>query len=213
MPPASLSIKSRQRWLGGAPRWARAPRGPPLPVAKALRVAEQLAVYGDSWISSFAEERGCSDSTSAAAAAAFRDTAVWLTDVYAQQADPADAVGEERYLRAAAAFNGIELTSTTPSPGVGTRSTDSVAPCAPKWTSSSWAAHDRGDSARLDADPAYQIQGIPALVDHLTSLTRTATERVDGELFDIDPRVREVWSRSPLPVPPPPRTTSNPART
>ncbi len=168
-----------------------AARGLPASRRQALRVAEQLAVYGDSWISSFAEERGCSDTTRAAAAAGFRDTAVWLTDVYAQQADPTDAVGEERYLRAAAAYNGIEL-DLDDTFAWGWHEVDRLSRAMRAEVDELYPGLPMTEvRARLDADPAYQIQGIPALVDHLTSLTQTATERVDGELFDIDPRVRE----------------------
>ena len=165
--------------------------GQPAARRQAVAVAEQLASYGNGWLKGFQQERDLHPDPVQRARQSFLDTSVWLSDVYAGWADPQDAVGEERYLRAAEAFNGIELDLD-----------DTF-----EW---GWSEVDRlwrdlrtevdqlepglpltEVRARLNDDPQYQIHGTEALTDYLQKLTQTAIDRVDGALFTIDDRVRE----------------------
>ncbi len=162
-----------------------------LPAARrqAVAVAAQLATYADNWLSGFQLSRSLPDAEVGLARRSFRDTSVWLADVYAFDADPEDAVGEDRYRRAAAAFNGLDLDlDDTFAWGWDeidrlTREmrseVDSLAPGLPLPAVREF----------LDGDPAYQIHGTEALTEHLRGLTDSATKRVDGSLFAIDPRV------------------------
>lgn len=164
-----------------------------LPAARrqAVAVAEQLATIAHGWLSAYQSDRGLPDEPVDRARRSLVDTSVWLSDVYAERANPEDAVGEERYLRAAHAFNGIEL-DLDDTFGWGwtevdrlTRElrteVDAIEPGLP-------LRHVR---ERLDGDPDYQIHGTDALTEYLRELTETATTRVDGTLFTIDPRVLE----------------------
>lgn len=157
---------------------------------QALAVSAQLNAYADDWLDEFQRSRSLPDSVIETARRAFADTSVWLADVYAVDAAESDGVGEERYLRASDAFNGIEL--------------DLDDTFAWGWDEIDRLTRElRSEADRLstdmplpqlreflDADPTYQIHGTDALTAHLRDLTDSATERVDGELFAIDPRVR-----------------------
>lgn len=164
-----------------------------LPAARrqAVAVAEQLSVYGNRWLPEFGRQREAPEQTVAAARRAYLDTATWLSDVYASQAAAEDAVGEERYERAAWAFTGSSL--------------DLDDTFAWGWEEiARLTAELRGEVERwrpglpvseareiLDDDPAYRIEGVDRLRGYLADLTSRATDRVDGVLFDLDPRVRE----------------------
>lgn len=166
-------------------------QGRPAARRQAVAVAEQMASYAERWLPGYIAGRDIPDAVTQQARTGFRDTSVWLSDVYAEMADPQDAVGEERYVRASAAFNGIDLDlDDTYEWGwheVGRLSSelraeaDRIHPEVPM----------RGIRDALGDDPTYQIYGVPALTEHLRQLTARATDRVDGVLFDIDPRVRE----------------------
>jgi len=170
-------------------------QGCPAARRQAVAVAEQMATYAQAWLPAYVAGRDIPDDAVERAHAGFTDTAVWLSDVYAAMADPEDAVGEERYVRAAAAFNGVDLDlDDTYDWGwheIGRLSAelrheaDRILPEVPL----------RDLRAALSDDPTYQIHGVPALTDHLQRLTEQATDRVDQVLFDIDPRVRECHVR------------------
>lgn len=165
--------------------------GLPASRRQAVAVASQLSVYAGDWLDEFTRDRSMPSAAVEHARRAFADTSVWLADVYAVDADEQDAVGEERYLRASDAFNGIDL--------------DLDDTFAWGWDEIDRLTRElRHEADRLapdlalpqvrqflDADPDYQIHGTDALTAHLRDLTDSATERVDGELFSIDPRVRE----------------------
>lgn len=170
---------------------AGADQGVPAARRQAIAVAEQLATISQRWLSNYQSTRSLPDESVAPARRSLLDTSVWLSDVYAERADPEDAVGEERYLRSAHAFNGIELDLDDTFAWGWTEvdrltrelrtEVDAMEPGLPL----------RLVRERLDADENYQIHGTAALTEYLQGLTETATTRVDGSLFTIDPRVRQ----------------------
>jgi uncharacterized protein (DUF885 family) len=167
--------------------------GEPAARRQAVAVAAQLKTYADSWFAGYARSRGGGDvlvASAERAAGAATDTCVWLSDVYSGVAREADAVGEDRYLRASRNYNGIDLDlDDTFLWGWSEveRLTDELRTEAGRIAP---RAELRELRAVLDSDPDYQIHGVPALTEHLEHLTDDATEAVDGKLFRIDPRVR-----------------------
>ena len=158
---------------------------------QAVAVADQLATYAEEWLPALAEARGADSSAVDRARQGFRDTATWLSDVYTPLAAEEDAVGEERYTRGVAAYNGVELdlddTFAWGWHEIAELSAD-LRSEVERWRPGVPITEVR---AALDADPAYRIEGVAALRDHLEALTEQATARADGVLLDLDPRVRE----------------------
>lgn len=164
-----------------------------LPAARrqAVAVAAQLNSYADEWLPSFADSRAADPQAVDVARRGFRNTATWLSDVYAQQATQTDAVGEERYLRAADTYNGLRLDLTDTFEWGWQQVAELTAELqaeVQRWRPGTPLDQVR---AELDADPTYRIEGVDRLRDHLTELTERATDLVDGVLMDVDPRVRE----------------------
>ena len=158
---------------------------------QAVAVAAQLATYAEEWLPSFVESRGVGPSAADQAGQGFRNAATWLSDVYTPSASDEDAVGEERYTRGVAAYNGLELDLDDTYAWGWQEIADLTAELraeVDRWRPGLLLTEVR---AALDADPAYRIQGVDALRSHLEDLTARATERADGVLLDLDPRVRE----------------------
>ncbi|MCH9815065.1 MAG: DUF885 domain-containing protein [Actinomycetia bacterium] len=187
--PAALSGWRESLELGVA-------NGIPAAQRQALAVAEQLATFSSDWIPQFVSARSGEEADPALlaaaerASAAFADSATWLRDVYEQSARRSDAVGAQTYARKARAWLGDDL--------------DLAETYAWGWQELARVSKELRETAAeilpgvpigevkesLDQNPDYQLQGVPALTEYLSELTISATDDLDGAVFDIPAAVR-----------------------
>ncbi len=190
---------------------------------QAEAVADQLDAFagltaGGGWFTAWAtahdvptgEEPGSVVEAAALAERAYADAADWLRTRYAPLAGSADGVGAARYALLARAWNGSDL-DLLETWRWGVADLDAI-------TSRMRSAAERlqpGASiaevkALLDTDERYAVEGTEALLTFLSDLTERTTAAMDGEHFDIDPRIRtcdvrlaaEGSSAAPYYVPP-----------
>ena len=170
--------------------------GIPAAQRQALAVADQLQTFSSDWIPQFVSTRmpGEADPALEAAgdraATAFADTATWLRDVYEQSARRSDAVGEQAYARKARAWLGddLDLDQTyrwgwAELARVSAELREAAAEILP-------GAPVLEVKEFLDQNPDYQLHGVEALTEYLSDLTVSATDDLDGTVFDIPAAVR-----------------------
>ena len=162
-----------------------------------LGVSEQLAVYAQGAYSGFASgidpEKNYPELHKAAASAdsACSEVSTWLRDVYAPLANPTDGVGLERYSHWSRYFTGAELNlRETYEWGI----QDLAAINARMWKVAARIKPDakslREVADYLESAPDQVIHGSDALLAKLKEFTEAAVKKMDGEHFDIDPRIK-----------------------
>ncbi len=160
-------------------------------------VEQATAMAHQGWADFAASVRAVSGDASAldeavrTAQAAYEETATWLRDVYAPRAAESVRVGRERYERWVRYYTGADLDlDETYAWGfeelqrLNERMWQVARAVAP--------GAERLDQVAdvLDRDPQYRIEGTDELLRRLRAFTDAAVERVDGEHFAIDPRIR-----------------------
>jgi len=122
--------------------------------------------------------------------------AVWMRDVYAPQCLAADGVGETRYKMWARHFTGADL-DLRDTYEWGIKQLEMINErmwiAAKKLYSEATTLREVAD--RLDSDPRYTVEGEEELLKRLREFIAAAVERLDGEEFDIDPRIRNCEAR------------------
>ena len=172
-----------------------AARGEPAAQRQSVAIAEQMDYLGRDWLQTqIGNLAGNDDLNQAAeaAAAAFAKTSTWLADVYVSMARPGDAVGEESLCLHAQFFSGMEVDLDE----------------AFRWGLAEMerlGAEMRLEVQRLEPglqlseardflmeQSRYRIRDVAELEGYLADLTAQAVEQLDGKIFTIDPRVREL---------------------
>jgi len=122
--------------------------------------------------------------------------AVWMRDVYAPQCLAADGVGETRYKTWARHFTGADL-DLRDTYEWGIKQLEMINErmwiAAKKLYPEATTLREVAD--RLDSDPRYIVEGEEELLKRLREFIAAAVERLDGEEFDIDPRIRNCEAR------------------
>ncbi len=122
--------------------------------------------------------------------------AVWMRDVYASQCLAADGVGETRYKMWARHFTGADL-DLRDTYEWGIKQLEMINErmwiAAKKLYPEATTLREVAD--RLDSDPRYIVEGEEELLKRLQEFIAAAVERLDGEEFDIDPRIRNCEAR------------------
>ena len=122
--------------------------------------------------------------------------AVWMRDVYAPQCLAADGVGETRYKMWARHFTGADL-DLRDTYEWGIKQLEMINErmwiAAKKLYPEATTLREVAD--RLDSDPRYTVEGEEELLKRLREFIAAAVERLDGEEFDIDPRIRNCEAR------------------
>lgn len=124
------------------------------------------------------------------------DTAEFLRTNYLPIANPNDAVGADRYAVWARYFTGatIDLKSTYEwGQGELKAINDRMWQLAELIKPGATTLREVADT--LDNDPKYKIVGKENVVKYLQDFTDAAIERLDGEFFEIDPRVKKCEAR------------------
>jgi uncharacterized protein (DUF885 family) len=169
---------------------------------QALVCAKQAATWGgpDAGLARVTREAaallgasgaGAAERAGSAARNAYAELADFFVDEYAAAASEADAVGEDRYVRAARAYLGSDV--------------DARATYEWGWEEVLRIEREmRIEAARLsdapvaavlhalDTDPDYGYDDPAALIAWMQALVDDATERLDGRSFDIPPQARRV---------------------
>ena len=169
--------------------------GEPAAQRQSVAVAQQMDFLGRDWLPGLLRDVPGGDDlygAAEAAAAAFATTSTWLADVYVGMARPDDAVGEEALLLHAQFFTGMEV-DLDEAFRWGLSEIDRV------------AAEMRREVQRIEpglvvseardyvaADPRYRLTDVAELEAYVRQLTKQATDELDGTIFTIDPRVREL---------------------
>jgi uncharacterized protein (DUF885 family) len=119
------------------------------------------------------------------------ELADWLVDSVAPQASEDSRCGLERYERWYRSWNGMELDAIELYEWgyqelcrIRYRMWTLAAVLAPDATTMAAVA------AALDADESRAVHGADAMVERLSAFTEAAFDLLDGEYFDIDPRIR-----------------------
>ncbi len=123
---------------------------------------------------------------------ACKKLAQYLKDEYLPQANPVDAVGEERYAMWARYFTGADLNlRETYEWGVQDlkRINDRMWQIAEKIKPGAKSLREVADV--LDNDPKYFIKDKEGIVAFLQDFTDKTIERMNGEYFEIDDRVKQ----------------------
>jgi len=122
--------------------------------------------------------------------------AVWMRNVYAPQCLAADGVGETRYKMWARHFTGADL-DLRDTYEWGIKQLEMIN--ERMWIAAKKLYPDattlREVADRLDSDPRYTVEGEEELLKKLRDFIAAAVERLDGEEFDIDPRIRNCEAR------------------
>ncbi len=162
---------------------------------QSVAVAEQLSGYAARWLPQQSQAVTGGPKLAAAVAdatAAFRLTAMWLADVYVEWARAVDGVGESDYLLHARMFTGMDLDldevmrwGMTEIARIGGLIREAVA--------------ELDSELRLDQvadvlqhDSRYQLADEASLTQYLRQRVDRTYDLIDGTLFDIDPRLREL---------------------
>ncbi|MHB1906159.1 MAG: DUF885 domain-containing protein [Acidimicrobiales bacterium] len=131
------------------------------------------------------------EGAAALAGRAYHELADWLEGVYAPAAQETPYVGRERYARWARHYTGLDLDlAETYAWGweelgrITARRAERAAVLAPGATSLSEVAE------RLDHDPRYVVHGTEELLARLRAFTDATVERLGGQEFTIDERIR-----------------------
>ncbi len=162
---------------------------------QSVAVAEQLSGYAVHWLPREAEAiAGGSALAEAveAAGAALRLTATWLADVYVEWARPEDAVGESDYLRHARMFTGMDVDldevmhwGMTEMARVAGLIREVIADIDPELDTQKVAD-------LVQRDPQYLLADEDSFSAYLSNRVDRTFDVVDGELFEIDPRLRDL---------------------
>lgn len=126
------------------------------------------------------------------AQAAANKLAIYLNDVYLPQANPVDAVGADRYAIWARYFTGADLNlRETYEWGVQDlkRINDRMWSIAEKIKPGAKTLREVAD--HLDQDPKYFIKDKEGIVAFLQDFTDKTTERMNGQYFEIDERIKK----------------------
>jgi uncharacterized protein (DUF885 family) len=173
---------------------------------QSVGVAAQLEAHGSGGYSALARRLAASCGVDPAASGladaaegaerACMALAAWLRDVHAPRAAEADPVGAERYSRWGRAATGADLDlDETYRWGWD----ELLAIDERMWEIGRDLAPDARSlgaiAAALDADDRRAVSGTEALLERLQALTEGAVEMLDGEHFDIDPRIRRCEAR------------------
>ena len=122
--------------------------------------------------------------------------AVWMRDIYAPQSLVEDGVGETRYKMWARHFTGADL-DLRDTYEWGIKQLEMINErmwiAAKKLYPEATTLREVAD--RLDSDPRYTVEGEEELLKRLREFIAAAVERLDGEEFDIDPRIRNCEAR------------------
>ncbi len=130
------------------------------------------------------------------AESACAELATWLREKYAPMSQPEDGVGETRYKLWARHFTGADLNiRETYEWGVQElqRINDRMWVAAKKLYPDATTLREVAD--RLEKDPRYIVEGEDELIRRLKEFIEIAVERLDGNEFDIDPRIRNCDAR------------------
>ena len=126
------------------------------------------------------------------AQAASAKLATYLNDVYLPQANPVDAVGADRYAIWARYFTGADLNlRETYEWGIQDlkRINDRMWSIAEKIKPGAKTLREVAD--HLDQDPKYFIKDKEGIVAFLQDFTDKTTERMNGQYFEIDERIKK----------------------
>lgn len=160
-----------------------------------VAVAEQLSEYASSWLPAEVKNVGggaALESAVDSAAEAFRTTAMWLADIYVGWARTADGVGEDDYLRYARLFTGMEV-DLDETMQWGLVEMDRISGLLREATAE-LDPNLRPDQLPdlMQREPRYHLDGEAVLLDYLRQQVSRTCDRVDGVLFDVDPRLAEL---------------------
>ncbi len=167
-----------------------------------LATAGQLETFSKGAFTAVARKFDPSGSNQELTAAAQRaekasgDLAKWLRDEYAPKSDPKDGVGAERYQMWARHFTGADLDlRDTYEWGIEQLKmiNDRMWVAAKRLYPDATSLREVAD--RLDKDPRYTVEGEEELLKKLREFITAAVERLDGEEFDIDPRIKNCEAR------------------
>ena len=169
---------------------------------QAKGVSEQLKVHGNGNYSAFVE-RIDPDNKYASLRSAAKDAeaaclklAAWFDDVYINRCNPKDPVGKDRYQLWARYFTGANLNILeTYEWGVQelSRINERMKIVAAKILPNAQSLKEV--SEYLEHADGYVIEGEENLVAKLKDFTEKAIQRLDGEIFDIDERIRQCDAR------------------
>jgi uncharacterized protein (DUF885 family) len=175
---------------------------------QASAVAEQLATWAGEvpgarpWFNGFVARApeeitrsslgGRLEAAAGLATDALREAQRYLSGTYLAAATPVDAVGEERYVRAAAEFLGAVIDPRdsyeygwSEVHRIEAEMAELARQIVPGATIDEAIAH-------LEGPDGPAIVGEGALVDHLEAMIGGAIDQLDGSVFDIDQRIRHV---------------------
>lgn len=169
---------------------------------QAKGVSEQLKVHAKGNYTSFVERIDPDNAYPALRAAAQEaeaaclKLAAWFDDVYIGRCNPNDPVGKDRYQRWARYFTGANLNlletyewGVQELARINERMKRVAAQILPQ-------AQTLAEVAEyLEHAEGYVIEGEDKLVAKLKDFTEKAIERLDGEIFDIDVRIRQCDAR------------------
>jgi uncharacterized protein (DUF885 family) len=169
---------------------------------QAKGVSEQLKVHGNGNYSAFVERIDPDNahpslrSAAKEAEAACLKLAAWFDDVYIGRCNPKDPVGKDRYQMWARYFTGANLNILeTYEWGVQelARINERMKTVASKILPNAQSLKEV--SEYLEHADGYVIEGEGNLVAKLKDFTEKAIKRLDGEIFDIDERIRQCDAR------------------
>lgn len=169
---------------------------------QAKGVSEQLKVHGNGNYSAFVERIDPDNahpslrSAAKEAEAACLKLAAWFDDVYIGRCNPKDPVGKDRYQMWARYFTGANLNILeTYEWGVQelARINERMKTVASKILPNAQSLKEV--SEYLEHADGYVIEGEENLVAKLKDFTEKAIKRLDGEIFDIDERIRQCDAR------------------
>jgi uncharacterized protein (DUF885 family) len=139
------------------------------------------------WFSGLAEQRQDLEPLAVAAGEALRELGAWFHDEVVPIADPVDAVGEEKYLRAARTMLGADLDPREAYDWAWVELHRLEAEMSATIEQITPGASLLGTKAQLDEVTA--IEGAERWRDWLQDLTDQTTEQLQGTYFDIDARL------------------------
>ena len=158
---------------------------------QAAEVSKQCHAYVDSkFFSTQALELGVDGAIAQAAEAAWRELGDWLRDVYVPAARDEDAVGRERYVRAAKSFNAAVI-DVDELFAWGWQELDRITIRLQELSEVLYPGKPFAELFELlENDPRYIIEGEESILAFLTDLTERTTAEMAGVHFDIPEEIR-----------------------